>query len=67
MDGSAFENYRGNLEFRDVTFNYLARETPVIEKLSLSLGSGEVLCVTGANGAGKTTLTKLVTGLLELK
>ena len=65
MDGSAFENYRGNLEFRDVTFNYLARETPVIEKLSLSLGSGEVLCVTGANGAGKTTLTKLVTGLLE--
>ena len=65
MDGSAFENYRGKLEFRDVTFNYLARETPVIEKLSLSLGSGEVLCVTGANGAGKTTLTKLVTGLLE--
>ena len=65
MDGSAFENYRGKLEFRDVTFNYLARETPVIERLSLSLGSGEVLCVTGANGAGKTTLTKLVTGLLE--
>lgn len=65
MDGSAFENYCGKLEFRDVTFNYLARETPVIEKLSLSLGSGEVLCITGANGAGKTTLTKLVTGLLE--
>ncbi len=65
MDGSAFEHYSGTLECRDVTFNYSARETPVIEKLSFSLGSGEVLCVTGDNGAGKTTFTKLITGLIE--
>ena len=65
MDGSAFEAYSGNLDFKEISFNYPTRETPVIEKLSLSLGSGEVLCVTGANGSGKTTLTKLIVGLLE--
>ena len=65
MDGSAFETYSGNLDFKEVSFNYPTQETPIIEKLSLSLGSGEVLCVTGANGSGKTTLTKLIVGLLE--
>ena len=65
MDGSAFEAYSGTLDFKEISFNYPSKETPVIEKLSLSLGSGEVLCVTGANGSGKTTLTKLIVGLLE--
>ena len=65
MDGSAFEAYSGTLDFKEISFNYPSKETPVIEKLSLSLGSGEVLCVTGSNGSGKTTLTKLIVGLLE--
>ena len=43
MDGSAFERYSGKLDLREITFNYPVRETPVIEKLSLSLDSGEVL------------------------
>ena len=37
MDGSAFERYSGKLDLREITFNYPVRETPVIEKLSLSL------------------------------
>lgn len=64
-DGTAFEDYKGRLEFRDVTFNYHSRETPVLEKLSFLLQPGEVLCVTGANGSGKSTLAKLIMGLLE--
>ncbi|PPR09046.1 MAG: Toxin RTX-I translocation ATP-binding protein [Alphaproteobacteria bacterium MarineAlpha11_Bin1] len=64
-DGSAFEDYSGKLEFRDVNFNYHSRETPVLEKLNFVLQPGEVLCVTGANGSGKSTLAKLVIGLLE--
>ena len=65
MSVFAFETYSGNLDFKEISFNYPTQETPVIEKLSLSLGSGEVLCITGANGSGKTTLTKLIVGLLE--
>lgn len=37
----------------------------VLEKLSLSLGEGEVLGMFGHNGAGKTTSMKLILGLLN--
>jgi iron complex transport system ATP-binding protein len=40
---------------------------PVVEDVSLALGSGDVLCLLGANGSGKTTLFKAVLGLLRLR
>ena len=39
---------------------------PVVEDVSLSLDSGDVLCLLGANGSGKTTLFKAILGLLRL-
>ena len=36
----------------------------VLRKVSLHIGSGEIVTVIGANGAGKTTLLKTVSGLL---
>ncbi len=39
---------------------------PVVEDVSLSLDSGDVLCLLGANGSGKTTLLKAILGLLRL-
>ncbi len=40
---------------------------PVVEDVSLSLDSGDVLCLLGANGSGKTTLFKAILGLLRLR
>ncbi|MGI5115422.1 ABC transporter ATP-binding protein [Treponema sp. SP13] len=37
----------------------------VLDRISFSVESGEVLCVLGPNGAGKTTLLKCMTGLLK--
>lgn len=37
----------------------------VIADLSMTIGAGECVVLTGANGAGKTTLIKCVAGLLE--
>ena len=38
---------------------------PVFAPLSLELGSGELLLVSGANGSGKTTLLRLLAGVLR--
>lgn len=63
--GSAVTDYRGAIEFRDVAFAYEASNTPLFESLSLSLGAGSVLVITGGNGTGKTTFARLLMGLLE--
>lgn len=66
------------LELRDVSFTYrrsagrawfrTRREpaaAPILQDLSLSVNTGEVLAVAGPNGAGKTTLLKHLNGLLQ--
>lgn len=35
----------------------------VLDRLSLTIGSGESICLMGANGCGKSTLARLVAGL----
>ena len=36
-----------------------------IEDVSLTVGSGEIVCIVGPNGAGKSTTFKLITGEIE--
>jgi iron complex transport system ATP-binding protein len=52
------------LEIERANFGYGGK--PVVEDVSLSLDSGDVLCLLGANGSGKTTLFKAILGLLRL-
>jgi ATP-binding cassette subfamily F protein 3 len=40
-------------------------ETPLIEKVELSLAPGDRIGLLGPNGAGKSTLIKLIAGVLE--
>ena len=39
--------------------------TPILNDISLTIGSGEFIVVMGPNGAGKTTLLKLALGLVR--
>jgi iron complex transport system ATP-binding protein len=50
------------LEARNLDFGYRGRR--VGNDVSLSLESGEVLCLLGPNGSGKTTLFRTLLGLL---
>ena len=48
----------------DVSFTYPGSDTPVIDRLNLSVGDGEAHALLGASGAGKTTLLSLLSGIL---
>jgi ATP-binding cassette subfamily B protein len=52
------------LEFQSVSFSYLAEE-PVLDRLSFSLFSGNILGLLGRTGSGKTTVARLVFRLYE--
>jgi len=43
------------------------REKVVLEDISFSVSSSEILCLLGPNGVGKTTLFKTILGFLKLK
>lgn len=48
------------IKFKDVSFKYPLSEDLVLDKINLTINSGERLAVVGMNGAGKTTMIKLL-------
>ena len=53
------------VEFRNVTYTYPGRETPVLDNVSFTIAPGETIALVGRNGAGKTTIVKLLTRLYD--
>lgn len=51
------------IEVDNVVFRY--SNYPVLDNVSLSIQSGDMVSIIGPNGGGKTTLLKLILGLLE--
>ena len=51
------------LELRDVSLSFDDKQ--VLNRVSLQLGRGEMLFITGASGSGKSTLLFLLMGLLQ--
>jgi ATP-binding cassette subfamily C protein LapB len=54
---------RGEIEFRNVSFNYPGRPEMALQDVSLRIRPGERVVVIGRVGSGKTTLQKLILGL----
>ncbi|OLT30492.1 hypothetical protein BJF79_09605 [Actinomadura sp. CNU-125] len=48
-----------------MSFAYPGVGSPVLDRLSLEVGPGEVLAIVGVNGAGKSTLIRLLAGMHE--
>ena len=60
-----WEELKGDIEFRDVTFRYPDGEETVLDHFSLKIPFGSRLAIVGETGAGKTTLVNLVCRFYE--
>ncbi len=60
-----WEDIRGDVEFRDVTFRYPDGEENVLEHFDLKVPAGSNIAIVGETGAGKTTLVNLVCRFYE--
>lgn len=56
----------GEIEFREVTFQYPDASEPVLKKISFSAKRGETVAFIGSTGSGKTTLMELAARLLDV-
>ncbi len=57
----------GELEFRDVSFSYVAKDGPqALTDISFAVGSGQLVALVGPSGAGKTTTTYLIPRLYDV-
>ena len=60
-----WETVKGDIEFRNVTFQYPDGEETVLENFSLKVPFGTHLAIVGETGAGKSTLVNLVCRFYE--
>jgi len=60
-----WEPIKGDIEFRDVTFNYPGYNKNILEKFNLTIKAGTYAAIVGETGAGKSTLVNLVCRFFE--
>ena len=60
-----WEEIRGDIEFKNVSFKYPDSETYVLENFNLKIKAGTCVAIVGATGRGKSTLVNLVCRFFE--
>lgn len=57
------QQFEGNVELKQVSFNYPDQKQPTLNNINLKIQSGEKVALIGRIGSGKSTLGKLLMGL----
>lgn len=63
-DSVELENVRGEIELKDLTFNYESNQA-ILKGLKLTINEGKMLALVGPSGGGKTTLCSLIPRFYE--
>jgi len=64
--GASIKEFKGNIEVRDLFFQYPNTKNPIFESLNLSFGPGDIISIIGSNGSGKSTLINIFSSVLEI-
>lgn len=56
----------GEVEFRDVSFQYPGAAQPVLDRISFRANRGDTVAIVGSTGSGKTTLANLIPRLFDV-
>ncbi|GAA3368463.1 ABC transporter ATP-binding protein [Streptomyces sannanensis] len=51
------------ISLQDVTYTYPGKDTPALDRVSMTLRAGETVAFVGVNGSGKSTCSRLLAGL----
>lgn len=67
LDGSFLSRpaFKGDIEFREVSFSYPGAEEDALTKVSFKIKAGEHVAILGRMGSGKSTIHKLILGLYQ--
>jgi ATP-binding cassette, subfamily C, bacterial LapB len=57
--------FKGDIEFREVSFHYPNAEEQALTKVSFKIKAGEHVALLGRMGSGKSTIHKLILGLYQ--
>lgn len=59
--------FKGNIELKDITYQYPMQTRPALYKLNLQIKAGDHIGLIGKTGAGKSTLSSLIAGLIKTR
>lgn len=65
--GKTYDELIGNIEIRDLSFEYPENVVPVLKNINLTVNKGETLGIIGTIGSGKTTLMNLLLRLYTVE
>ncbi len=60
-----FEELKGDIEFKDVTFKYPDGDEIILDHFNLKVNKGQSVAIVGETGAGKSTLVNLACRFFE--
>ncbi|WP_193014198.1 MULTISPECIES: lipid A ABC transporter ATP-binding protein/permease MsbA [Gammaproteobacteria] len=56
----------GDIEFRNVTFQYVTKDTPALKNMSFTIPAGKTVALVGRSGSGKSTIANLITRFYDI-
>ncbi|HLQ72961.1 MAG TPA: ABC transporter ATP-binding protein [Bacillota bacterium] len=59
-DAQDVQSLKGNIAFKDVSFQYETSQLPVLTNINFNVKQGETVAFVGPSGAGKTTICSLI-------